>query len=254
MNAVERVKPETLEKCLKILTGTSLGCTIATEATIMGVSVWVHEVIGHGWLGGYLVRAYQSGSEPTYWIRAFESMKRLAESKSLITGAKGLAGLHVETILNKTGGLAGWAKVKAGTPNALGRLLGPQGLSAWTSLSGCLPTLFLSLAATWLGCRTRKDYPLLCATLLSCAATQWLLDLEYPFTALLIATPELISKAKDGHDFANIAVQLSAMTGYSAKAVAYATFSVHAAACPTNLLISWKLLEKRSPPHSSAQS
>lgn len=211
--------------------GVLAGGALSYLSTVSGLSVGLHEVVGHGLLGFRLTHSYPQGKGPTYQVDGWDNLQAIGKAENAADGFKAFG----DWITGKDthgDGFAGWASLGEGTPNALGKAMGPDGLSAWISITGSLPGLLLNTLSVAGGMKVKDSSPALGAALVTFGLSEHLMSSAYTWSAAAMSNAELQANAMTGHDFANFAVRIGNMTGTSAKAVAVSTACVWTAFVP----------------------
>ncbi|MGE3954918.1 MAG: hypothetical protein AB7F31_07030 [Parachlamydiales bacterium] len=221
------------------------GALAACVYQLTGVGTALHEIVGHAFLGGYLMRHYGPGESPEWQIDGWDNFRAIFRASSVQEGA--VATFHWLTGHDANGdGASGVAWVEGGTPNSLAQWMGRDGLSAWTSAAGSLPDLALDSAASVGGIHLMERAPHLASFLIGFALTNHLITSLYPLSAALMSAKELAEAARSGHDFANFAYRIGKITGMEATRVAKLTALCWSLSLPT--LIAYTLLSKYSHP------
>jgi len=192
------------------LGGAVAGAGTSLTSLVSGVNTWIHEYCGHCLLGAHLTHSYQDGEGPRYVVFAWEAMQE-----------GGVSG-WIDWLLHNDG-KTGYASVGRGAPNALGTYLGPELRSAWGSVSGSVPLFFISASSVIGGMAVREKVPALGGGLVGLGMIEHAASSAYPWRAAVMASEQLLVKARTGHDFANFAVQMAKVTSFSPKAIAIAT-------------------------------
>ena len=205
--------------------GAVSGVGTAVLMTTTGVDTSLHEVVGHGYLGGHLLHDYAPGREPRFQVDGWDNAEAIGDAENFSEAMKALGRLLGAHDVGDDGAL-GKAWVRGGEPNALGEAMGADGMSAWISLSGSLPGLALNSLAVIGGMKLKDSHPAAGYALLACGLTQHLMSSGYPITAALMDNATLAHEASVGHDFANFARCVGRLTGLSAQTVAIATAAV----------------------------
>lgn len=187
-----------------------------------GAAVALHEVVGHGLLGCRLTHNYAPGEGPEYWVGGFDSFDRMQHAHSARDGFNGFFAWIFQDHANDDGA-AGTTSHGNGEPNALGRAMGEDGASAWISITGSIPGLFVSAMCVSFGMSIRKKHPALALSLIVFGLENSLVESTYAWTAASMSNSQLHKNAQNGHDFANFAVRMSSITGLSPSLIAIST-------------------------------
>jgi hypothetical protein len=196
--------------------GVSVGGLAAGFAGMTGVTVALHEVLGHGLLGIELTQ--QSGPAPTYRIGAWENFDKMLHADSFKDGLA--AFFHwLFPFSDGDAGHANWSP-DSSQPNGIGQAMGPDGRSAWVSIAGSLPGLALDSLSVVGGMYLRKRSPVLGNLMVGFGLTDNLIGTGYAMSAALMSDSQL---ASTNNDFANFAVKMSDITGIPAHDIAIGT-------------------------------
>jgi hypothetical protein len=206
-------------KVLRSCGGAIGGVSCGILPSITSVNTWMHEYLGHCLLGFRLLYSYPEGGGPKYVVSAWKAFEE--------GGIKG----WIDWVFHNNG-VAGYAWGGTRTVNPLGEYLGRQKRSAWVSLSGSVPALCVSSAVVSGGVAIRDKVPVVGDFLIGFGLFEHLASSIYPWSAAVMSSEDLVSKARVGHDFANFAVQVSKITPFSARAIAIATASLWTVSVP----------------------
>lgn len=219
-----------------LIHGYCIGATAGVEYMVSGASVWVHEVVGHGLLGGHLVHNYLPHQMPHYQIAAFDALREIPKASGPWDFIKKV--YHWQTGgLRTPGEPLGRAWVRGGIPNALGHRMGPDGLKAWTALSGSLPALGINTSLGVAGVHLKEKCPTLGYALIFFALVDHLGASAYAWDAVFKSADRLKELEKSGHDFVRFGQLMSAMTGYRYRGVATLTAVLYSGFLPTFLIL-----------------
>jgi hypothetical protein len=239
------VSRPTVRTMLSAAAGSVIGYAAALESRVSGLHALVHEVGGHVWLGGHLVRNYRPQQLPTYQVVGSEAFWGLFHSRG--PGQFLQRFYQWQTALFSADGFSGMAETARGTPNALGKALGHRGIVAWNALAGSLPMLGINTSVGIAGVHLRRKYPVLGFSLIFFALTNHLVAAGYSWEVVLRATQELRKMDQTGHDFATFAVQIASVTGKSPQLVAAITATIYTSIVPIALLLAELRLRSRLP-------
>ncbi|MDF1757159.1 MAG: hypothetical protein P1U74_02540 [Legionellaceae bacterium] len=208
----------------------ALGTILAAASGVMGpwiclstgASVALHEVVGHGLLGIGLTSSYPSGSGPTYWVAGFDQFHRMEHAQTPASGIKEFfSWMFVPHSDNGVSGTT--SRTSAVQPNGIGNYLGVDGRSAWISIAGSVPGLFVNTLFVSAGMSIRKKHPRMALALIIFGLENSLIEASYAISAACMSNSALRENASHGHDFANFAVRMSSITGMSPSLIAIST-------------------------------
>jgi hypothetical protein len=134
--------------------------------------------------------------------------------------ASGLKGAFHEVVGRQWIGMR--TTFTTGAANVLGRALGEEGLLAWLSLSGSIPTLALTSSLTFAGVKLFEERPKIGAALLSFSFVLHSLTLKDLWSCVGLSYEALLEKGDLGNDFAAFATHLSKVTPFSSGFIASA--------------------------------
>jgi len=213
----------------KQLHGAGAGAFAAVLANSSGAMAGLHEVVGHGYLGGAATSG--SGYSFTYYVDSFDRLNEIGKAHSFQDGISAFF-----RWIGEPG--SGGAYIPHTQPNGIGEALGPDGRSAWISLAGSVPGCLIDVMAVVSGMHLRRRSPALGSALIAFGFLDHLSSV-YPISAALMSHSEMVEQAKSGHDFANFAIKISDLTGTSAQAIAIATAAVYTAIVPIAALFAY---------------
>jgi len=198
--------------------GMMAGNLLSNLALSTGLTVGLHEVVGHGLLGIELTQ--QSGPSPTYQIDGWDNFNKIRAAGSF---REGLSAFFHWLVPWDQGSTAGVTYHYPDQPNGIGQAMGTEGRDAWISVAGSIPGLALDSLSVIGGMHLRKRAPVLGSMLVGFGVTDHLMNAQYPITAAMMSDNELKANASSGHDFANFALQMSGCLGISAHDIAIST-------------------------------
>lgn len=204
--------------------GALIGGGAVALYVMSGVSTYIHEVGGHC-LAGRMVYTYLPGKGPRWHIYLWDHWRDVVVSSDRLEAFKKMF----------SGGAAGAAWVHHGAPNALGTWMGPVWRSAFISLSGSLPELFIDSTLLTVGVEQRKRRPRLAGTFATFALISHLAHAAYPWSGFFSRNPS------PGHDFAKFAKCLAQIFNKSPSTMAFATASVWTVSVPAVGLAAYRL-------------
>jgi hypothetical protein len=206
------------DRIAREVTAIAAGGVLSSLAGSTGLTVGLHEVVGHGLLGIELTQ--QSGPSPTYQIVGWDNFKKIGTAGSF---KEGLAAFCHWLVPWDQGSTAGVTYHYPDQPNGIGQAMGTEGRDAWISVAGSLPGLALDALSVIGGMRLRKRSPVLGNLMVGFGVMDNLGNAQYPISAALMSDSELQANASGGHDFANFAVSMSDIFGISAHDIAIST-------------------------------
>jgi hypothetical protein len=190
-----------------------LGAFAGAKST--GASTGLHEVVGHGLLGNKLT---SQSTDPRYQVDGWDNFHKMANANSFLGGIQGFfRWLFLGT------GAGSTSHSSSDQPNGIGQAMGPAGQDAWISIAGSIPGLAVDTLAVTGGMQLRKRAPMLGNTLVGFGLTDNMLNAAYPISAATMSKNQMKTNAENGHDFANFAIQMSAITGIPAQDIAIST-------------------------------
>ncbi len=204
----------TLNWGLKTITGIGAGITTSILAETTGAATGLHEVVGHGLLGCELTSA---STHPTYQIPAWDNFDKMTNSGSF---KEGFINFY-QWLFSPSGGTTFHSS--SDSPNEIGQKMGAEGQSAWISVAGSLPGLAVDTLAVTGGMQLRKRSPILGNTMVTFGLLNNMTAATYPISAAMMNHNQMEKAAENGHDFANFALQMSAVTGLPAQDIAIST-------------------------------
>lgn len=212
----------TLDHHIKLTQGATAGLAASYFTSVTGPETALHEYVGHGLLGFRLTHTYGPGQEPSYQVDGWDNFKQIFKSGSISDTFKSIGNFLIGHDYNNDGA-SGVAWNGTGTPNALGQAMGKDGLSAWISISGSIPSLVLTSASIAGGVAVIEKNPVAGYALTSFGLIQHLMSSQYSWSAAAMTESQIIREASQGHDFANFAWRMSKITGVEATTVAMTT-------------------------------
>lgn len=212
----------TIKSSIKISTGSMIGISTCYFTGITGPETALHEHVGHGWLGYRLTYNYGPGEGPTFQVDGWDNFKQIFKAGTLSDTLKAIWEFLIGNDINRDGA-SGVTWESPGTPNALGNAMGNDGLSAWISISGSVPTLLLTSASVAGGVAVQDKHPISGSALMTFGLMQHLMSSQYSWSAAGMSESQMVSEAAQGHDFANFALRIGKITGVGAKTVAMTT-------------------------------
>lgn len=195
--------------------GALAGVGLATMAKSTGATTGLHEVVGHGLLG---LKLTSQSTDPRYQVNGWDNFHKMANANSF---QGGLLGFFRWLFLGNGGGVTFHSS--SDQPNGIGQAMGPAGQDAWISIAGSLPGLAVDTFAVTGGMQLRKRAPMLGNTLVGFGLADNMMNAAYPISAATMSKSQMKNTAENGHDFANFAIQMSAITGIPAQDIAIST-------------------------------
>lgn len=206
---------------MKTVAAAGVGMVAPWVCLNTGATVALHEVVGHGLLGSRLTHNYALGQGPHFWIGGFDAFNKIDDAHSANEGLQNffswLAFDHSQD------GVVGWASHGNGEPNELGKSMGDNGTSAWVSIAGSIPGLLVNTLLVSVGMSIRHKHPNLALTLIIFGIENSIIEGVYAWTAVGMSDAQLRVSAQQGHDFANFAVKMNAITGINSSVIAIST-------------------------------
>jgi len=188
--------------------------TVALQST--GVTVGLHEALGHGFLG---IGLTGDNSSATYQTNGWDRFTQMTHSSSFTSGIENF----FRWLFTIDSGQSGVTHYSGSTPNGLGIAMGPEGRDAWISISGSIPGLILDSASVAGGMLLRKKSPILGNLFVMFGLADSVTASSYTIDAATMSTSQMEQAAKTGHDFANFALKMSDITGIPATDIAITT-------------------------------
>lgn len=133
--------------------------------------------------------------------------------------------------------------IRGGTPTQLGSYFTEPQLNAILSVTGSLPGLILNTMAITGGIKMRHKRPGLGAALVGFGAANHLCSCIQPWTAAVKSASDIEKAALSGHEFSNLAVQMSNLTGMPLKTAAITNAVAWTVMIPAYLLL-WAIGNK----------
>lgn len=206
---------------IKTLAAAATGITAPFICMNTGASVALHEVVGHGLLGSRLTHNYAPGKGPQFWIGGFDALGKVEDAHSANEGVQNFfSWIFLDHNQN---GVVGTASNGNGATNKLGESMGHDGLSAWISIAGSIPGLVVNTLLVSVGMSIRHKHPNLALMLIIFGFENSVIEGAYAWSAVGMSDAQLRANAQQGHDFANFAVKMSAVTGLSSSLIAIST-------------------------------
>lgn len=200
--------------------------------------VALHEIVGHGMLGYGLVYQKDSLNPPQYQVDGIDNLKALINAQSFQERVQEF-GNFISGYDRNQDGAAGYATISNPKVNALGAYLGPDATSAWVSLAGSLPCLAINTLSITGGMHLKEKSPFLGYFLMTYGLLGHINASAYPISAALMNSDTIASSAMKGHDFANFAVRMSRVTGWTPQNVAITTAAAYSAVVPIAALVTY---------------
>ncbi|MDP7037606.1 MAG: hypothetical protein QGI45_00485 [Myxococcota bacterium] len=193
-----------------------------------GVSTYVHEYWGHVLLGGELTHDYDHGHEPTWEVHAFDESHHIGDASTPEGKIDALLD-WVSRPHTQGDGVLGYARFSTSHahPNELGEHMGEDGADAWLSMAGPLAELGMCSLAYLAGNKVADKRPVLGYTIMSMGMASHATHCLYPLSAAQMTHGELLEASHTGHDYANIAVKMSEVTGVDATTLAVGTAAAY---------------------------
>ncbi len=196
-----------------IMVGHPCGGISAVVLQTTGVSTAMHE-LGHQLAYGMLYH----GDAPHVQVDGIDNFHAIKDNgiNGFVRWIGGYDHNH-----DGNSGVTTWEE--GGTPNHAGKYLGDAGRSAAISVAGSIPALIFDTLAINQGLAIKRHHPVLGGALIGYGATNHLLASAYPIDAACMSHNQMHNAAENGHDFANLAVQMHKITGVSTQALAIGT-------------------------------
>lgn|GEM_PF-2878742 len=160
---------------------------------------FIHEKVGHIWLGCYLTTNY---NVPNAILPSYKVFGRNDPESAYSHGI---------------------ANCGNGEPNFIGKFLGEKGTDAWIAITGSIPQLLLDTALFVGGISIFPYFPGLGVYLTAFGIENSFSNSYVAFDAITCNKDQLIDSRKIGHDFAAFALDIHEITGMPPQLIAAAT-------------------------------
>ncbi len=194
-----------------------LGAEAAERLSNTGVMTLLHEE-GH-FVAFHACYSFPEGEGPYIRVYAFDGPRKIINAEDWSGSYRELSNWLDGTTANNDG-TAGYTAIGRGFPRRFARKMGRDGTQVFVSAAGPAVNYAINTSAACAGIAMRHDHPRTAAFLVGFAAAEHVRCASYPISAAFMSPKVLARAARDGHDFAGIAVHLSRISGFAAPTIA----------------------------------